>query len=403
MKILHLLYSSLPDVTGSSIRSHQILKYQKSKGLEVYPITSPFQPPHKSGAMEEEIDGITYYRTFLSGDYGFLDSKKSFRKRINKILPFFTFYNRAKLIAMKYDVDIIHGHTSFFSGLTGLFLAKSLKKPFVYEIRSNWIQGMVENSAFSRRSFISSIYSFLENIVIKYASEIVIIGENLKPYVIKSGRKNIEKCLIVRNSVDLEEIERSYITTSRKNIKRSGIVFGFIGTIYNYEGLDDLIKAFKELKLKYPESQLSIVGGGESLESLKILANEIGLDVEFIGKVTREAVPQYYQIIDVIVLPRKSLEVTNQVTPLKPLEAMGYRKAILASDVQGIKEIVIDGINGVLFQAGSIEDLYKKMEFFVLNPASVESIGQASYNWVKENRSWEKEINKYIDLYKRIK
>ncbi|NQT33529.1 MAG: glycosyltransferase [Candidatus Omnitrophica bacterium] len=400
MKVLHLLYQSLPDVRGASIRSHQILKYQKKTGIDVIPVTSPFQEPAYPGARMDEIDGVAYYRTYLKGDYEFAKTKKRLRKRLRKILPIIHYYREAKNYLVNNDIDVIHAHSVFFCGLTGLLLSKRFGIPLVYEVRSNWISGMIENGAFKERSPISKVYTFFENLVIRKANEVVIIGENLREYIRDAGRKNTDSLTVVYNCVDLEETKRLSCGFEQKERSLGKIVFGFIGNLYRYEGLDDLIKVFLRVKAEYPNVSLMIVGGGEEMEGLKKAAkgNE---GIVFTGKVTRGEIAKYYREIDVIILPRKDLKVTNQVTPLKPLEAMGFKKAILASDVAGICEI-IKGENGILFKAGSYDDLYNKMEQLIDNPDLIESLGENGFTWVSENRNWDVEILKYKKLYERL-
>ena len=60
-----------------------------------------------------------------------------------------------------------------------------------------------------------------------------------------------------------------------------------------------------------------------------------------------------------IVNPRKKSYLTDTVTPLKPLEAMAYKKLIIASDVGGMKELIEDGENGILFESESVYELEK--------------------------------------------
>ena len=207
MKILHLLYQSLPDVQGSSIRSHQILKYQEKFGVEVFALTSPFQSSSVAQDKIEVFDGVKYYRSFLAGDYEFLKMKKGLRKRLNKIIPIIHYYKQAAQTIRKENIDLIHAHSAFFCGITGVLLSWRFRKPLIYEVRSNWIKGMVEKGAFKENSWIARVYKFLENISIKRATEVVIIGENLREYIRSAGRRNVQNSPVVYNSVDLDEIE----------------------------------------------------------------------------------------------------------------------------------------------------------------------------------------------------
>ena len=140
MKVLHLLYQSLPNVQGSSIRSHQILKYQKKVGIDVFAITSPFQNSTNTEDKTEIFDGVEYIRSYLSGDYEFLKKRKDIWKRFNKIIPIIHFYRQASNIMKKENIDIIHGHSTFFCGIAGILLSKKFKSPFVAIGLKEWLR-----------------------------------------------------------------------------------------------------------------------------------------------------------------------------------------------------------------------------------------------------------------------
>src|SRR4029079_3018845 len=74
--------------------------------------------------------------------------------------------------------------------------------------------------------------------------------------------------------------------------------------------------------------------------------------VHITGRVPHDQVQRYYGLIDVLVYPRRSMRLTELVTPLKPLEAMAQGRMLVASDVGGHRELIRHGENGFLFHAG---------------------------------------------------
>ena len=82
--------------------------------------------------------------------------------------------------------------------------------------------------------------------------------------------------------------------------------------------------------------------------------------VKAIGQVPHDQVQSYYSLMDILVYPRRSVRLTELTTPLKPLEAMAQGKAILASDVGGIREIVEPEVPCLLFGPDDIEDFCRK-------------------------------------------
>ncbi len=96
------------------------------------------------------------------------------------------------------------------------------------------------------------------------------------------------------------------------------------------------------------------------------------------------------------------MRLTEIVTPLKPLEAMIMKKAILASDVGGHKELIKHGQTGILFKAGDADDFLKKF-FLLANSSNLRSkLGEQGYEYVRKEKNWNLNAKKYNELYKKI-
>jgi glycosyltransferase involved in cell wall biosynthesis len=91
------------------------------------------------------------------------------------------------------------------------------------------------------------------------------------------------------------------------------------------------------------------------------------------------------------------------VTPLKPLEAMAMEKLVLASDVGGHRELIGDGTNGFLFQAGDQGDLAKKMVYIATNAEQLDGIRSAARLSVVTQRNWNDIAGHYAAFYSRIR
>jgi glycosyltransferase involved in cell wall biosynthesis len=155
-------------------------------------------------------------------------------------------------------------------------------------------------------------------------------------------------------------------------------VVGYVGSFNSYEGLEDLVRAAAGLRRKGLDLALLLVGGSgvsgmvPSAEgapcpvanSLRRLAEELGVSDRLVmpGRVRAEDAPAYYAAMDLIVIPRKSMEVTEIVPPLKPLEALAAGKTVLLSDVAPLKELATKEPRFHCFEKGNLESLIRKME-----------------------------------------
>ena len=385
MKVLHILYQSLPNISGSSIRSRDILHNQLKLGIEPIVITSPFQKSLNNGESVEEINGIKYYRTFSNINETVSERNSSFFLQIKKLLRIVKFTYQVYRIAKVERVDIIHAHSMFFCAISGKITSFILKKPLIYEVRSLWEERYKKDNFFNHIIF--SLITYLETFSMFFSDYIIAINQNLKTELQKRFLLKNKKITVVKNAVDLNRVVES-------QIKRNELVFGYIGTLSPIEGLDLLIKAFKNLDIS---NELLIFGSGIEHENLKKLSKDNN-NIKFRGKVSSSEIFNEYNQIDIIVNPRKKNYLTDSVTPLKTIEAMAYKKLVIASDVGGMKELIKDGENGILFKSDSVFELEKVIND-ILKKAKISDIKENAYKYILKKRSWFENAKLYKRLY----
>jgi glycosyltransferase involved in cell wall biosynthesis len=185
---------------------------------------------------------------------------------------------------------------------------------------------------------------------------------------------------------------------------RGTAVAGFIGSLYAFEGLECLVEAMSHVRRSVPEARLVVVGGGEQEHVLPTLVEKLGLRayVTLVGRVPHREVGRYYSLMDVLVYPRVDNRTTRLTTPLKPLEAMAMGKAVVGSDVGGIREILDDGRAGLLFKAGDSRDLARRLEEVFRNPSTRLALGQAGQRFALQERSWTVLVRQYEEIYRGV-
>jgi glycosyltransferase involved in cell wall biosynthesis len=108
----------------------------------------------------------------------------------------------------------------------------------------------------------------------------------------------------------------------------------------------------------------------------------------FTGRVPREQTALYHQSLDVFVVPRKDLDVTRAVTPLKPVEALASARPVVGSDLPALGEIVHDGVNGLLARAEDPRSLAHAISSLLSDGIRRESMGHAGRTEVLAERTW---------------
>jgi glycosyltransferase involved in cell wall biosynthesis len=179
---------------------------------------------------------------------------------------------------------------------------------------------------------------------------------------------------------------------------------GFIGSFYDYEGLDDLIAAMPALVKQRPAAHLLLVGGGPMEAALKAqaLASPVAGRIRFVGRVPHDQVERYYGLVDILAYPRRKMRLTDLVTPLKPLEAMAENKLVAASDVGGHRELITDGLTGTLFTpddpaacAGALARLLDARDDWDTRRA----LGRAH---VAAHHDWGRNAQRYLPVYQKL-
>ena len=120
------------------------------------------------------------------------------------------------------------------------------------------------------------------------------------------------------------------------------------------------------------------------------------------GRVPYEEVEVYYSLTDILVYPRKSMRLTELVTPLKPLEAMAQKSMFIASDVGGHKELVRDGVTGTLFEADSIESLVETLLGVLEREEQWPAMRDAGRSFVEDERNWVNSVANLKPVYQRL-
>ncbi|NMM75437.1 glycosyltransferase, exosortase A system-associated [Rhodococcus sp. SRB_17] len=395
MKILHVFDHSVPIQDGYATRSWAILQEQKARGWQVLPVTGPRQGSSADG--EDVVSGITFRRTWEQPSLG------SQLPVLRQIWTIWLMYRRLNQLIPELRPDVVHAHSPALNGVAAYWAARRFGLPLVYEVRAFWEDAAVDQGTSAEHGLRYRLTRALENHVFRRAHRVVAICEGLR-LDIEARQLCGQPVAVVPNAV---EHERFALPTARdtalaeKHGLQLGHTLGFIGSFYDYEGLDLAIRAMPGLLAQDPDMKLVLVGGGLQEHALRELVRTLGLQqqVVFTGKIPFAEVEHYYSVIDVLVYPRKSLRLTETVTPLKPLEAMAQRRVFVASNVGGHRELIKDGETGVLFKADDVDALVEAVRRLLSNPELQRHLQANGERFVREERNWRSSVAVYDAVY----
>jgi PEP-CTERM/exosortase A-associated glycosyltransferase len=402
MKILHILDHSLPLHSGYVFRTLGILGAQRARGWETAHLTSPKQDEHtetskRSDFLVEDVDGWTFYRTPKSN--GFVAGLPG----IGDIAGMVATCRRLNAVIDEVQPDILHAHSPVLNGLPALWVGRRRKLPVVYEIRAFWEDAAVDLGTTTEDSLRYKATRGMETFAVKRADAVMTICNGLKNDLATRGVSS-EKITIIPNAVDIERfpmLEGSDETLREELGLKDARVLGFAGSFYSYEGLDLLLDAMPEILKFEPRTKILLVGGGPQDAALKAKAKRLGLEdkIVFTGRVPHDQVIRYYSVMDLLVFPRRSMRLTELVTPLKPLESMAQGILCVASDVGGHKELIRDGETGYLFAADDAAALASCVQKAFAAERDWPKMRSAGRAFVEEERNWNASISNYAPVY----
>jgi PEP-CTERM/exosortase A-associated glycosyltransferase len=391
MRVLHLLDVSAPTIAGYASRSRAIVAGQRAMGLEPVVLTS-VRHKNAQGADVESIDGIRHYRTHRPSTPG-----------SRPFAEMYHFRSRILEVARLERAELIHAHSPILAGIPACVAARELGLGCVYEIRSLWEDAAVEKGQIGEGSLRYRLTRGGETFLARRVDAVVCICEGLQRDVAERGL-NEERLHIVPNGVNVDRfVPRPSDEATRARLGLQGkTVVGYIGTFFGFEGVVDLVEALARL-MKQGRDDLAglIVGTGATYEMCRQVAERHGLADRILhpGHVPADEVDQLYSVIDILAYPRRSMRITELVTPLKPLEGMAMEKAVIGSDVGGIRELVEDGVTGLLHRAGDVGDLAAKIARLADDANLRLTLGRQARAWVGQQRDWKFIIPRYLPIY----
>ncbi|MBN2972819.1 glycosyltransferase, exosortase A system-associated [Roseomonas aeriglobus] len=394
MRILHLLDHGLPLHSGYTFRTRAILSAQMRRGHVVAAVTGPRHGDAR--VPRETIEGIDFYRTSYTPRWpaplGEIAEIAAFARRIGQVVD-------------EFRPDVLHAHSPVLDALAGLAVSARRAIPIVYEIRAFWEDAAVGNGTGREGSAKYRATRALETFAVRRADAVAVICEGLRGDLIARGIDG-DKIMVSPNGVDLtlfgEPPARDDALAA--DLGLSGETIGFVGSFYDYEGLDHLIAAMPDLVARRPKLKLVLVGGGPMEGALRAqaAASSAADAIRFVGRVAHSEVVRYYGVIDLLVYPRRHMRLTDLVTPLKPLEAMAQRRLVAASDVGGHRELIRDGITGTLFAPDDPAALAAAVAGVFADRSSWDARRAAGRAFVEAERDWATNVARYDPVYQKV-
>jgi glycosyltransferase involved in cell wall biosynthesis len=376
-----ITHTFLPHVGGIEKVVNEQSKRLRTKNFEPTVVTNRIGTP-----KNYKVDGVPVecYESLNTG----------FRLGIPYSIP--TVSSLPTFIKVVKSSRIVHAHGHpYLTSLTAAKLAKFYGKPIVLTQHNTFID---YNNVFDHVERLNDLVIGKQNL--KAADKIIAISRATKDYVLRLGAKP-SKVEVIYNGVDLERFR--LITGKREEIRRklgipqNAIVVLTVRRLVYKNGVDTLIDSANIAVKKNPRVVFLVVGKGPDSDGVKVRIQQLGIERNFklAGFVSDEDLPFHYNAADLFALPSKS----GEGLPLVALEAMACSLPVIATDVGGIREVLMDDY-GKLVRPNKPELLAKAiLEFADFDFSSCKEELRAR---MEEKFSWDTNVARLVEIYEEL-
>jgi glycosyltransferase involved in cell wall biosynthesis len=365
MKILYLCFDPGIDVSGvrkgASIHVRSFVQALTELGHEVTVVGTNVSSPESfetlTGAAVLRAPLSPRSRAFLKALKArkFLTPGLSSARDLIRAFHNAEFFRVAKEAAGRLWPSFIYERYSLW-GIAGQRLARNRSIPLVLEVNSPLTY---EEQKYSGWSGMRSLGRWIECRTWRRADLLLPVSATLCNHFEEAGIKG-RKVQILPNAVDIglfrPEVDDAAL---RHRLKPDGrFVVGFVGSFKAWHGVGFLLETFRRLHDEDASYHLLLVGDGPMRADVEKEARLLGLQeaVTLVGNVAHEKVPQYLALMDVAVAPYPAVE-EFYFSPLKLFEYMAGSRAVVASRIGQVAEVIADGLTGLLYEPGNQEAL----------------------------------------------
>ena len=291
-----------------------------------------------------------------------------------------------KRVIRRFQPDILYAHYVTSYGFLGVL---SGFRPLALHIWGSDILIFPEKS-FLHRSLIRYILS--------KADLLIASSRHLRDRAQRYIRRSVE---VVPLGVDLDVFKPFEV----RKPWDSALIIGSTKNLYEIYGLDRLILAFKRVRerVRDRDLRLLLVGSGSQERYLRNLVGELGLrdHVVFAGRKPYNEMPTYVNVMDILVFPSLS-----EGLGVSAIEASACEKPVIASDLGGFREVVIDGETGFLVPLGEpeemAEEIAQKLVLLINDDKLRLGMGKRGREHVMRNFSLRESVKKLLKFFEKL-
>ena len=323
-------------------------------------------------------------------------------KGLNRATYFLACQKVIKKIVQENKIDIIWLYGLASNGMQSVKVAKEFNLPI--------IQRQLDVShELVRIPLLKQLTRKCEKFVTSNVSKVLCGARPLIDYTIEMGAKeeNVEYFPLGFDPQTFKPMVKDQHLAHKLGISDNDKVILFVGTIYEFSGLENIIQNFETIKSKVKEIKFLIVGGGLDFEKIKSLVNKKKLqsDVILTNFKPQHEIPKFISLADVCINSFEINKITDRIIPIKILEYLACGKPVLSTPLKGTIDLLPKEDFGIIYS--QYDSFVENLSELLTNTEKLEELGNKGLDYVIKNHDWnilaESLLKKFENLIKDAK
>lgn len=298
---------------------------------------------------------------------------------------------------LKNNIQMILLYGTATNGIQTIDLSKELNIPVFYRL-------LDITHSLVKIPIIKQLAKKNEVTVIQNATKVLPIIPDLQRYAIEIGANpnNVELFPLGINKKLFRKLPRNEKLSKELEIDKNDKVIVFIGTLFEFSGLEKIIENFEKILNKNPNTKFLIIGGGFLYNHLKSLIKKHNLQSHIVmtGFLPQQILSEYLSLANICIQPFDINYTTNRILPSKILEYFACGKGVLSTPLEGTVEILPDESFGIVY--ASQNDFVDKLSELLSDEIKLNELGNKGYDYVIQNHDWNILSKKLIEKFESV-
>lgn len=376
---------------------HHFSELLSIRGHNVFAIDCPEpQSDIVQGLSTQVLEN--YHRVYENASITLIRPPSLLIKGLNRLTSFFSCKKTIEKTIKENQIELIYLYGIATNGIQTVSIAKKYGIPVVF-------RELDISHKFVKIPILQTFTKFLEKSVLSNCNKVYSCTPELQRYSYSMGVKKSNSeffPLGIRTKI-FKKSERDEKLSESLKLKTTDFVLVFVGTLYSFSGLLNIIEQFPKMILKVPHLKLIIVGGGPDYVKIKNLIMKLNLSefVHVTDFIDQKFIPSYISLANLCLNSFEKNKITNQIIPIKVLEYLACGKPVLSTPLDGTLELMPPNDYGVVYS--NLENFPERIIEFSKNIANLSHLGTLGYDFVHENHDWENLTTKLIEKFQNLK